>query len=1072
MTARDLWRWTDERGVQRLVSTDELRAALAGRVLPASTLVWREGMKEWAPASSLPELASAAFAADAAGGGNGAKHEVADEDSFDARSTLKESARRATLIGLTSPAAEPADAPALPVEVPAVGERPPRPAVTQIPPFGAPGVETRAPAPPKVPSAPAIPPMPAPGAGAAKAAEGSSRRKPMTSDIDGLWATTTHSDEDETLPRRPRPSELAAAAAAAAEALRVERAKARAEAQGKPADAARVSAARRPELEAKKAGPETKKPGPETKKPETKKPDTDPKKADSSTTATERSATARPDAARAFATKPPHLPPTRARVAAASGNGPTTEPTGKTAVAPLKTTPLKPMMTTLTGVGAPVLPGAGATGAGATAQADAGTQAGAGATAQASAGTQAQVGVGAAAKPPPLPPPRPVFASGPLGVPVKPVVAPIAASVRVKPPPMPGAGPETITGDSRTMPATSLHATTLMGVAAPALPPQDAKSEAPGTAEKGARAKQTNEVTTTMVSPTDAIAQVEAAAIGEPVAAATIAGAEPEKTAPPKAEPAVATAAAATEVEAAIEVEVAAESVPGEAAKPAARDEESTATMARPERDEAAKPDAAARAPEAFGPLPPPRPPTPSKPYGRLPEPSRPPRRQQPAVAEMPLPPAATPVPSAVTPAPPASMPAPASMSAPPPSMPVPASVAPSRPPPSMTAFSARRSLVAVPVSSLLGAGGVLIGMVVAAFFVGRASAVPPPRLVAKPSMAVLPTLARAALPPPPKPCWMVKQPAMWAPKVSKSIPFDVIPTKGDGLAIGYARDAKTAVGIEVSLASGDIQGRFQDKTDDDVERVVPTPAAEFLVTRAGAGGTLKSPIELADTKSFSVGVADGSVAMAPSPAGTPSPLWPLEGNEGLGAAALRAAGERGYVLTFRRAGAVWGGWIGADRKASGELTKVTGSGGAVGKPAAGWNGREVAVIFADRPEADGRYEIRIGHAPFAKMPATTTVLPLPKGGPGGDAFAPEIAGLPDGRWVIMWTEGAAGSRAVRAQTLTSDFAPLGDPIALSPPAGNYGQGVIGVAGGYAATVFLSKGSSSYELWGSVLQCL
>ena len=51
------------------------------------------------------------------------------------------------------------------------------------------------------------------------------------------------------------------------------------------------------------------------------------------------------------------------------------------------------------------------------------------------------------------------------------------------------------------------------------------------------------------------------------------------------------------------------------------------------------------------------------------------------------------------------------------------------------------------------------------------------------------------------------------------------------------------------------------------------------------------------------------------------------------------------------------------------------------------------------------------------------------------------------------------------------DFSPLGDPIALSPPAGNFGQGVIGVAGAYAATVFLSKGPSSYELWGAVLQC-
>ena len=53
------WRWTDERGVQRLVGTEELRAALSSQVLPPTTLVWREGMKEWAPASTVPELSGA-----------------------------------------------------------------------------------------------------------------------------------------------------------------------------------------------------------------------------------------------------------------------------------------------------------------------------------------------------------------------------------------------------------------------------------------------------------------------------------------------------------------------------------------------------------------------------------------------------------------------------------------------------------------------------------------------------------------------------------------------------------------------------------------------------------------------------------------------------------------------------------------------------------------------------------------------------------------------------------------------------------------------------------------------------
>ena len=55
----DEWRWSDEQGVQRLVRLDELRQALATRVLPASTPVWRQGMAEWLPAEQVSELQSA-----------------------------------------------------------------------------------------------------------------------------------------------------------------------------------------------------------------------------------------------------------------------------------------------------------------------------------------------------------------------------------------------------------------------------------------------------------------------------------------------------------------------------------------------------------------------------------------------------------------------------------------------------------------------------------------------------------------------------------------------------------------------------------------------------------------------------------------------------------------------------------------------------------------------------------------------------------------------------------------------------------------------------------------------------
>ena len=377
---------------------------------------------------------------------------------------------------------------------------------------------------------------------------------------------------------------------------------------------------------------------------------------------------------------------------------------------------------------------------------------------------------------------------------------------------------------------------------------------------------------------------------------------------------------------------------------------------------------------------------------------------------------------------------------------------------------------VAVPVGSLYGAGGALICMVVTAFFAGRCSAQPAVQ-IAHAQLQAIPTLARAVIPTPPKACWVTRQPVMWAPKASKTIPFEVTATTSGALAIGYARDATSAMGIVVSPSTGEVKSAFTKTSEADIDRVTPSASAEFQLVIAAKEGALGSVIPVAAKAPFVIGVHAGSIVTADSESAASTPLWPLAGSEAPGAARVQIAEGQGYALVYRREGAIWSGWIGLDRKPVGELVKVVGSGGAVGKPNVGWNHRELAVIFADKPAGSDHYEIRVAHAKTGSIPAVTTVIPLPKGGPGGDAFAPDIAGLPDGRWVMVWTEGASGSRAIRAQTFEQDFTPLGDPIALSPPAGNFGQGVLGVVSGYAAAVFLSKGTSSYELWGSVLQC-
>jgi hypothetical protein len=1067
VTARDLWRWTDERGVQRLVGTDELRAALSTGLLLPSTLVWRDGMKEWAPASSMPELASAAFAA--AGAAPGAVP-FPEEDSFDGRSTLKDEKdkRRTTLLGVPPPGDEVPEG-AHPLDVPAAGQRPERPGVTQIPPYGAPS--------PDKPQVPKVPPagvvgfrLRPPAAIEAEVAKLTKqemaadipppKRKITTSEIDGLWAGPP-SEEDETLPRRSRPSELAAAAAASAEAA------ARPGAKAPNADAA----ASLDDGKGKAAAPAPGRP----KAPPPKPPPVPRRPAVPAAAAARLDTSAAAPAPKA----PPPLPP------AAAGPAIRAEEPGP---APAAARPQpRPPMRAATAIGLSPSPKG----------------------------------------PPPLPPRK--AAAPPNGAAASPEPA---AGARAKPPPLPAAKPSPEPApaapdlaaprpeDER--PLVPIHLTTLEGVAAakpageavaiavkppdptPAVPP-----DLPGSAKR--------QITATLVSP--GAPPPHAAPPAAPPAPAPLHDGEDEATAPgapkradsPPAREEARANAPAPEPIAATPAAIGPPPLPPAEpyGPPPLPPEVSVPVSAALSEPFGVLPLPATHPPEETAPLPPPRAPVPSQSSGhapypplpaalpptetgpapitaRLPEPSRPPARE-PLHSQDPMalleraeraPRISRPSLSGHTPPPPeiASAPTPEPPSADPPRpMRGPVTV---RPPPRPGISGGRvdpkvvlANPVPVPVSSLLAAGGVLIGMVVAAFFVGRASSEPTARLTAVPAFDAIPALARAALPPPPKPCWMVKQPVMWAPKVSKSIPFEVAPSSEGTIAVGYAVNGTEAVGIDVNLTTGEIRSLDDDKADDDIERVSLSPAGHIQVTRAGGGSRVKTPVPVPGATPFFVGLGEDAVVATPALDATPTPLWRVEGDEGLGAASVHAAGSRGFLLTFRRGGAIWSGWVRGDRTAVGDLVKAQGSGGAVGKPSGGWNGREVALIFADRPDEDGHYEMRIGHASPGALPASTTVLPMPKGGPGGDAFAPDIAGLPDGRWLLVWTEGAAGSRAVRAQTLAADFTPLGDPIALSPPAGNFGQGVIGIAGDHAATVFLQKGATSYELWGAVLQC-
>ncbi len=386
-----------------------------------------------------------------------------------------------------------------------------------------------------------------------------------------------------------------------------------------------------------------------------------------------------------------------------------------------------------------------------------------------------------------------------------------------------------------------------------------------------------------------------------------------------------------------------------------------------------------------------------------------------------------------------------------------------------------RKPALEVPLSSLIAASLVWIVGLLGFFFAGRISGKGPEIPVARDGLAEafllkgpqmdLQGVAAAD----PKPCSVARQPKRWAQSASKSVPFEFRP-EGEAMLLGYAQGDREGVGLKIDPKSGKFEEAFRKKTEADLLRVAPTGTTDgFFLGEKGervwVPASAQSPRFVVLEKS-GIGAAD-------APTDQPTSLWALEGDGEITAESTLRVSESQFLLTFRRGGEVWGGFFGADKLPKGKLARVAGSGGKVGRPKSATNGSDVAVVFADKPnDQEGtHWGIRIGRAAVGTVPETTEEVDLPEGGPGGDAIAPDIVGFKDGRWLLMWTEGSSGERSILAQTYDRQFAPLGDPIALSPPAGSFGQAALAVVGTYTTVAFLQAADEGFELWGAVLQC-
>ncbi len=343
------------------------------------------------------------------------------------------------------------------------------------------------------------------------------------------------------------------------------------------------------------------------------------------------------------------------------------------------------------------------------------------------------------------------------------------------------------------------------------------------------------------------------------------------------------------------------------------------------------------------------------------------------------------------------------------------------------------------------------------------ASSAPPPA-----SSAVAPT---PAVPPPQLSgaCKPSGEPTLLAPRASKDVPIEVrVHTSRPLAAVGFATDGTTASGLVIDLTTLAVSDRFSKKAAK-VSRVIPVEKeGGFGFEAHGRGAGMRDDQSLLIPGASKVlRWKKGAIAIAESDGRGPREAWKTEGTAE--AVRVHAAAGSKTAVAWRSRGAIHLGWLEPGAESAGGASSVPDVDGKVGTPSLAWSGQSLLMAFAFRGPEDDKWGVRLARAELGGAATGYSGWTLPAGGPGGSAIAPAVASL-DGRgWLLVWTEGEQGQRAVRMQTLSPSLSAIGDAVTVSGE-GNAGQGVAAVGQEHGIVLGLA-GTRALELWGRAITC-
>lgn len=294
-------------------------------------------------------------------------------------------------------------------------------------------------------------------------------------------------------------------------------------------------------------------------------------------------------------------------------------------------------------------------------------------------------------------------------------------------------------------------------------------------------------------------------------------------------------------------------------------------------------------------------------------------------------------------------------------------------------------------------------------------------------------------------------------------------------VALGYAQSHKHATGGLLDLDRLVFKRSFGNSNERQIFSVTPLGAdgsLGFHVERMGALVAFGRALDTLPPRR--VGMNDEGLVLGPLDQRSEK-VWELPVGTLISVPEI-AAHSQGFTLATR-AGRSLGqlrlGLLSASGAPLSPLQEIAEPEWDYGRPALASGPAQTALAVAARNDPERGHSMWVGRASNGQLPLELSRLDL-LGSVEVELFAPALAALPDGGFVLMWSQGAGWERQVWVQRLSAALLPLGPPFAVTTPDPTLGGSVAGAIewlGERLVAFYFLRREGGHSLWAATLHC-